>query len=170
MNTKTILDWAARIDGKLDHRVYEGMNMSEHTPGKLLPPSYDCNGLALIGPSPNYTIASVWHTPERDDQEANARRLVACWNALEDLPQDALDGGWTRAGLEAYGLQMKAERDRLSAINAELIEALKLADKTMEEISKEMTAGERYTNAGQYLLDTPAVVRAAIAKAQGEQT
>ena len=47
------------------------------------------------------------------DAEANARRLAACWNALEDLSQDALDGGWTRAGLEAYGLQMKAQRDEL---------------------------------------------------------
>jgi hypothetical protein len=41
-------------------------------------------------------------------------------SANEDLPQDALDGGWTRAGLEAYGLQMKAQRD-------ELLAALKLA-------------------------------------------
>lgn len=64
---------------------------------------------------------------------------------------------------------LMGEVRRLSAINAELLEALKLADKTMEEISKEMTVGERYTNAGQYLIDTPAVVRAAIAKAQGEQ-
>ena len=48
----------------------------------------------------------------------NARRFTACWNALSDLPQDALDGGWTRAGLEAYGNRMKAQRD-------ELLEALK---------------------------------------------
>lgn len=45
----------------------------------------------------------------------NARRLVACWNALADLPQEALDGGWTRAGLEAYGLRMEKQRDELLA-------------------------------------------------------
>lgn len=60
--------------------------------------------------------------------EVECRRLVACWNALVDLPQDALDGGWTRAGLEAYGLQMKAERDALRAVNAELVEALEGLD------------------------------------------
>ena len=46
---------------------------------------------------------------------ANAARIVACWNALADLPQDALDGGWTRAGLEAYGLRMAVQRDELLA-------------------------------------------------------
>lgn len=47
---------------------------------------------------------------------AHADRLVKCWNALADLPQDALDGGWTRAGLEAYGNSMKAQRDELLAM------------------------------------------------------
>lgn len=48
-------------------------------------------------------------------QEADAIRLVSCWNSLIDLPQEALDGGWTRAGLEAYGIKMQRQRDTLLA-------------------------------------------------------
>lgn len=62
------------------------------------------------------TIATFNEEPGK----ANARRLVACWNALIDLPQAALDGGWTRAGLESYGLKVERERD-------ELLEVLKIA-------------------------------------------
>ena len=74
--------------------------------------------------------------------EANARRLVACWNALVDLPQSALDGGWTRAGLEAYGLRLEAQRD-------ELLAALKVAEQSVGDVAA---------------LET---VRAAIAKVEG---
>ena len=54
-------------------------------------------------------VASIFS----DNSGENAHRMAACWNALSDLSQDALDGGWTRAGLEAYGNRMKAQRDEL---------------------------------------------------------
>lgn len=56
----------------------------------------------------------------------------------------------------------------LIAAAPELLEALKLALKALDAIGDEMTVGERYTNAGQYLLDSLNPARAAIAKATGE--
>lgn len=54
--------------------------------------------------------------------------------------------------------ELLAERDRLSAINAELLEALNLADECMSG-STDKTL----------LIRASKAVRAAIAKAQGEQ-
>ena len=55
---------------------------------------------------------------------------------------------------------------KLLAINAELVEALKLAQKALDAIGDEMTVGERYTNAGQYLIDTVGPIKDALAKAE----
>lgn len=52
-------------------------------------------------------------------REANAHRIVTCVNACEGLPQDALDGGWTAAGISAYA-------SKLERHNAELLEALQM--------------------------------------------
>lgn len=62
----------------------------------------------------------------------NARRLVACWNALVDLPQAALDGGWTRAGLEAYGIKMKQQRDELLTVVKMFADAIPLDRDTVK--------------------------------------
>ena len=59
---------------------------------------------------------------------------------------------------------------RLIAAAPDLLEALKLAHKALEAIADEMTVGERYTNAGQHLIDSLEPSRAAIAKATGEQS
>ena len=80
-----------------------------------------------------------------DNSGEHAHRFAACWNALSDLSQDALDGGWTRAGLEAYGNHMKSQRD-------ELLEALRAA----------IEAGIIDING------EPEKARAALAKATGE--
>lgn len=55
---------------------------------------------------------------------ANMRRLAACWNALIDLPQEALDGGWTRAGLEAHALKMERQAQQAQAQRDELLATL----------------------------------------------
>jgi hypothetical protein len=51
---------------------------------------------------------------------ANAQRLVACWNALDGLPDDALDGGWNVRSMSAYakGLEekLRVAHDLLLAI------------------------------------------------------
>lgn len=45
--------------------------------------------------------------------------------------------------------------------------ALESAEKALTAISDEMTVGERYTNAGQHLLDVLPLVREAVTKARG---
>lgn len=36
-----------------------------------------------------------------------ARRIATCVNALDGLPQDALDGGWTAAGISQYAKRLE---------------------------------------------------------------
>lgn len=49
------------------------------------------------------------------DQEANARRIAACVNALEGLNDYALLGGWSFRGIEAYAKGLEKQRDVLLA-------------------------------------------------------
>lgn len=53
-------------------------------------------------------------------------------------------------------------------MSIELRQAAQQALKALEAISDEMTVGERYTNAGQYLLDALGPLRAAIRQAESE--
>lgn len=62
-------------------------------------------------------------------------------------------------------LSIQEANARLIAAAPEMLEALRLALNALEEIGNEMTVGERYTNAGQYLLDSLGPVREAITKA-----
>lgn len=95
---------------------------AQHTQGRLAidrdtRPGMEWNNHIVCESKPNKAICFMAHSgePDNSEYEANARRLVACWNALEDLPQAELDGGWTRAGLEAYAKRMEAQRDKLLA-------------------------------------------------------
>ena len=74
-----------------------------------------------------------------DMRMANAQRLVACWNALDGLQQDALDGGWTAAGMNAYA---KGLEDKLATARALLAEAVKPHD---EHVKAAQAAGEKPT-------------------------
>jgi hypothetical protein len=65
--------------------------------------------------------------------------------------------------------EQQAANARLIASAPELLDALLLAYKALDAIGDDMTVGERYTNAGQHLLDALQPARAAIAKATGEQ-
>lgn len=56
----------------------------------------------------------------------------------------------------------------LIAAAPDMYEALKLALKALDEIGHEMTVGERYTNAGQYLIDALPPCTTALAKAEGK--
>ena len=47
---------------------------------------------------------------DRVTEIANAHRIVSCVNACKGLPQDALDGGWTAAGMSAYVKRLEEER------------------------------------------------------------
>lgn len=67
-----------------------------------------------------------------------------------------------------HGDSAESDADaQLIAAAPELLEALQGALKALDAIGDEMTVGERYTNAGQYLLDALMPARAAIAKATG---
>lgn len=57
---------------------------------------------------------------------------------------------------------------RLLAASREMFDALLLSFHALEAISNEMTVGERYTNAGQHLLDALEPARMALAKALGQ--
>jgi hypothetical protein len=69
-------------------------------------------------------LATIYSTDSWPEQAYIERRMVACWNALVDLPQHALDGGWTRAGLEAYGVQMEQQSRIAKADKDEAITTL----------------------------------------------
>ena len=58
-------------------------------------------------------------------QEANAQRLITCWNACLGLPQETLAGGWTAAGISTYA---KGLEDKLRVARALLAEAVKPHD------------------------------------------
>ena len=129
--------------------------MSEHTPGKL----------SLIGKqgtsmwSGDSIVAQI-NEPRSNAKlaRANARRLVAAWNACEGFETDLLENivmtGGTLKSRFALRTQeereSKAERDSLRAVNAELLEAL-------EWVSR---------NPGAHHSNCQAVVDAAIASAR----
>jgi len=100
--------------------------------------------------------------------EDDLRRLVACWNACEGLETELLENVLMTGDsiLSRFELRDKDDRE-LTAQRDELLTALKLAYKALDAIGDEMTVGERYTNAGQYLLDSLQPSIAAIAKAEG---
>ncbi|MEG0884905.1 MAG: hypothetical protein RSH52_27090 [Janthinobacterium sp.] len=58
-------------------------------------------------------------------REANAQRLVACWNALDGLSDDHLAGGWNVRGMSSYA---KGLEDKLAVARLLLAEAVKPHD------------------------------------------
>ena len=68
--------------------------MSEHTAGRLEVGCRNCSGksVSVCGPGGIGAIASchtaAGGTPE--EKEANARHIVACWNACEDINPKAV--------------------------------------------------------------------------------
>ena len=114
-------------------------------PGRLIARNHSIYEISSMQP-----IADACINVNGDKSEQHAKRLADCWNALDDLSQDALDGGWTRAGLEAYGLQMKAQRD-------ELLEVLQGVLKCQRGLLGHLVIEGWQED----------VIRAAIAKAQG---
>ncbi len=72
-----------------------------------------------VGNSP-MVIASMNHV--HIDTEANAARLVACWNVCEGIPTKALEGG--SADIIEHSILLMKERDALRADNARLRDCL----------------------------------------------
>ena len=95
-----------------------------HTPGLL---SIDRFGLIRCGDK--MVASTTGHqdnfTPDLHEiNAANAARLVACWNACEGIPTDALSLiGAVASGNAANNMHVEAERDSLRAD----VEALRAA-------------------------------------------
>ena len=147
---------------------------AQHTPGRLVvrphggnwSASYEGYGatayMGIVSDTGEVVALATAYSPnpfnEPEGPDENARRLVACWNALIDLPQEALDGGWTRAGLEAHALKMEQQAHQAQAQRAELLAALE----QIERLGREADGN---------LVDVRAmlgdIARAAIAKVKG---
>lgn len=56
--------------------------------------------------------------------EHDARRIRACLNACNDLPDEALDGGWTAKGVISYAKSLERQIDALKAERAGLVSEL----------------------------------------------
>ena len=135
--------------------------MSEHTPGKL----------SLIGEqgtsmwSGDLIVAQI-NEPRSNAKlaRANARRLVAAWNACEGFETDLLENivmtGGTLKSRFALRTQEerenKAELDSLRAVNAELLEALDKCSLELEGLAEGSFAAWK--------------ARAAIASARKQET
>lgn len=83
-----------------------------------------------------------------------------------DCPHD-LPAGGPKCGRHIWRPVGEAHKARLTDLERELLEAAKAALLALEGVLEELTVGERYTNAGQGLIDALSPIRAAIAKAEG---
>jgi hypothetical protein len=86
--------------------------------------------------------------------------LASLYFAPSDLNEPDEDGIWR-------GDDERVANARLMAAAPELLAALRGALKALDAIGAEMTVGDRFTNAGQYLLDALTPAREAISKATG---
>lgn len=87
-------------------------------------------------------IAVTGYVGAADEAEsiANAYRIEKCVNALSDLPQLALDGGWTRAGLEAHNAKLAEQVIRLNGEAKVLRDLLELTLTPLSTVDPESTA------------------------------
>jgi hypothetical protein len=126
-------------------------SMSQHTQGKLK--QRTGYPMDIVGPDEQYAFARAYRGTTLDNAEANARRLVVCWNACEGLPTDILEDD----SIMKIVSRIRRERD-------ELLQALKMVAKTIDEAEGGFS-GNQYT----YEFKTwTSAVRAAIKKAEGE--
>ena len=92
-----------------------------------------------------------------DITEANARRLVACWNALQDFSTEALEH---RSHL------LKAEDDQIAMLTTQRDELLEALKKTAEHIEA-MIIEHKPLRFKQHCWQQARNARAAIAKVEG---
>ena len=124
--------------------------MSAHTKGKLGVDAHS-NIVSSDGKLVAFPCISAGY-----DQRANASRLAACWNACDGISTESIVNG--TALITAFQREQDradtAERqaDELSAMNAELLDALKGVVRVADRATSEFDAA-----------------RAAIAKATGQK-
>lgn len=120
--------------------------MSEHTPGRLCISSESpkiikaCDFMGessvIVGSASGHNNSGFFPTDE--ESVANARRLVAAWNACDGISTDNLENNLPVKELaHRYNAAIR-ERDSLRAVNAELLEALEiLAAYPLEDFAME---------------------------------
>lgn len=120
--------------------------MSEQTPCLLVVDDqiFDNDGAhetVICGTGPEFTGHAIAVAIDFKNapgmREANARRLVACWNACDGLSDEALDGGWNVRSMSAYA---KGLENKLAAARALLADAVKPHD---EHVATLKAAGEQ---------------------------
>lgn len=94
-----------------------------HTPGKLRIGTPPPNGEQTIGTYQGLMVA-VATTGIDMPTKANARRLVACWNACDGISTNTLEALRTPIKDISCIPGLVADIDALRAVNAELVEAL----------------------------------------------
>ena len=106
-----------------------------------------------VGESENKPVAEIFPTLFVEKEEANARRIAACWNACQGISTEELVDIANMGGM--LGLREDIALARIAGQRNELLEALKglmaLSDHRVD------------------LRDAAKDARAAIAKATGEQ-
>lgn len=149
---------------------------TQHTQGRLI--SWpDRNGRIQVGTSTNYTVAEMCITP-LEGQAANARRLVACWNACEGMEDPEAEVAALRKDSDYL---MASERLRAKAIEQrdELLAALEADANEMEVAAGVMwsradgiehlhkLAAQALRNSAEKMRYRAEHARAAIAKVKG---
>jgi len=106
--------------------------MSAHTPGRLVIGKRRGAVFPIESDAPavqGQIVADVGFGASGEVDIANARRLVACWNACEKVSLEDLEA-INRPADVSFAVnvdRLVRERDSLRAVNAELLEALKVA-------------------------------------------
>ena len=85
---------------------------TDHTPGRL----YVRGGFSLYAEDKKTPVADACLNAATHD-EGNARRLAACWNALENVPTEAIEGALIHGRAL---MELASERDALAGRVAEL--------------------------------------------------
>lgn len=92
-----------------------------------------------MGGSAGVAVAIDFGANNPGMREANAQHLVACWNALDGLPDDQLAGGWNVRSMSAYA---KGLESKLAAARALLTEVVRPHD---DHVKAVQASGEQPT-------------------------
>ena len=134
---------------------------AQHTPGRLV-----VRGGYSIYTTDGTPVADTCLTASiPDNDEANARRLVACWNACEGIDTEYLEGD---DSLPHYARRLMAQRDELLAALRMVMACagdISAAPDGLLEMALDDGDEETRRQANAFL-----VARAAIAKAEGGAT